>query len=68
MTTACSSPMTGISHSVSCSLYECVYVLMVNNGTFNLEAKGDVHNQTVAFDTERGGYTHTHKQRRATNE
>ena len=54
--------MTGISHSISCSLYECVFVLMVNSGTFNLEAKGDVHNQTVAFDTEREGIpTHISK-------
>lgn len=54
--------MTGISHSISSSLYECVYVLMVNNGAFNLEAKGDVLNQTVAFDTEREGVpTHISK-------
>lgn len=28
---------------------------MVNNGTFSLEAKGDVHNQKVSFDIEREG-------------
>ena len=47
---------------------ECVYVLMVNKGTCNLEAKGDVHTQTVAFDTEREGVpTHMSKGRQLMN-
>lgn len=41
---------------------------MVNNGTFSLEAKGDVHNQKWHSIQKGGGCTHTNKHRKATNE
>lgn len=41
---------------------------MKNNGTFSLEAEGDVHKQKVAFDTEREGVpTHISKGRQLMN-